>query len=141
MLDAGGAVAFEVEMVVLSREQLGLADDLPVPAIHLLQRESRAIEGIEAPVAVDRPGHGQIGARGRFGLWFRTGVCDCGLALVKRLAGIVFCHDQTPLKGIRRERDILCARAPVQMQHQIVGEVRGEHQRCAFQLKGHVRLQ
>ena len=60
VLGAGGAVAFEGEVIVLAGEQLGVADDLPVFAIHLLDGEGGTFEGVKTPVAADGASDGEI---------------------------------------------------------------------------------
>ena len=67
VLDAGGAVALQGEVVVLAGKQLRVADDLPTLAVHLLQRQCRSVEGIEAPETTNCTRDGEIGAGG--GLW------------------------------------------------------------------------
>ncbi len=49
VLDASGAVAFEGKVIILPRERLSLADNLPVFALDLLGGEGWTFEGVETP--------------------------------------------------------------------------------------------
>lgn len=63
MLDARAAVTFELEVIILSDEQLGAVHDLPILAFDLLDCDSGTFEGIEAPIATDDPRYRQVGRR------------------------------------------------------------------------------
>ncbi len=136
MLDAGGAVAFQGELVVLAGEKLGVSDDLPVLAVSLLEGEGWAVEGVEAPVALDRAGDGEVGRCVRFGRRRSE-----GFLVLERLASVGFRDDEAAFEGIRGEGDVRWDAGAVDVEDKVMGEAGGEDEGGALEEQGHFGLQ